>query len=458
MTAFDVIVIGGGPGGVTAAKELASAGKSVAVIENTHWGGVCLNCGCIPTKMLLGATACGAQLRAHQRLKILSGEVSVDYAALQTRIARFVKGSGQTLTKGLAARGVTLLEGTGTLLGTGEVRFTAHDGTEQRLTCAHVIVACGSSSAAFPGLTPDHACVLDSTDLLRIPSVPDSLVIAGAGAIGLEMADFFAAMGCKVTVVEAAPHIVLLEDADIAKEMARAVTKNGITCLEGVRAASLRTTDDHAELTLEDGRAITAAKALVAVGRTPNTAGLQAEKAGCRLNRRGFMEVDATLEAAPGIHAVGDVNGLTLLAHAAEHQAAYVARRICGKEQGPYDPGPVPSCVYGSVELMRAGATAKELLAQGRAVEVSQAPLSQNPIAQAHAATAGMVKAVWSDGRLMGMAAVGHGVSHLVTVAQFLIRDGGAAGDPHDIMFAHPTLDEILLAALRAPRAAVTAA
>ena len=385
MDTFDVVIIGGGPGGAAAAKELASAGKSVAIIENAHWGGTCLNCGCIPTKMLLGATSCGAQLRAQKRLKTLSGDVAVDYAALQTRIGRFLKGSSQTLAKSLAGLGVTLLEGVGTVLGKGQVAFTAPGEAPRTLSCSHIILACGSSSASFPGLTPDHDCVLDSTDLLQIPAIPESLVIVGAGAIGLEMADFFAAMGSKVTVVEAAPHIAPLEDADIAKEMLRAVSKNGIECLEGVKASSLRTVDGHAELTLEDGRVIAAAKALVAVGRRPNTAGLDAEKAGCSLNRRGYVEVNENLEAAPDVYAVGDVNGVTLLAHAAEHQAAYVARRICGREQGAYVPGPVPSCIYGSVELMRVGDTATALLAQGKAVEVSQAPLTINPIAQAYA-------------------------------------------------------------------------
>lgn len=457
MDTFDVVIIGGGPGGAAAAKELASAGKSVAIIENAQWGGTCLNCGCIPTKMLLGATSCGAQLRAQKRLKTLSGDVAVDYAALQTRIGRFLKGSSQTLAKSLAGLGVTLLEGVGTVLGKGQVAFTAPGEAPRTLSCSHIILACGSSSASFPGLTPDHDCVLDSTDLLQIPAIPESLVIVGAGAIGLEMADFFAAMGSKVTVVEAAPHIAPLEDADIAKEMLRAVSKNGIECLEGVKASSLRTVDGHAELTLEDGRVIAAAKALVAVGRRPNTAGLDAEKAGCSLNRRGYVEVNENLEAAPDVYAVGDVNGVTLLAHAAEHQAAYVARRICGKEQGAYVPGPVPSCIYGSVELMRVGDTAAALLAQGKAVEVSQAPLTINPIAQAYAGTAGMVKAVWSDGKLMGIAAVGHGVSHLVTVAQLLIKEGYTVERLHEIMFAHPTLDEIVPAALRAPRTSVTA-
>ena len=135
MDTFDVVIIGGGPGGAAAAKELASAGKSVAIIENAHWGGTCLNCGCIPTKMLLGATSCGAQLRAQKRLKTLSGDVAVDYAALQTRIGRFLKGSSQTLAKSLAGLGVTLLEGVGTVLGKGQVAFTAPGEAPHTLSC-----------------------------------------------------------------------------------------------------------------------------------------------------------------------------------------------------------------------------------------------------------------------------------------------------------------------------------
>lgn len=454
MQSFDTIILGGGPGGTTAARILAQAGKSVALVEATHLGGTCLNCGCIPTKMLLGAVAPLALLHAQQRTRVAKGEYAVDFAALQTRVSRFTKGTSQTLGKSLASLGVTIFSGRGEGLAPGNVRVHTEDGHTD-LTAQNVILACGSSSASFPGLTPDHDCVLDSTDLLRIDSVPESLVIIGAGAIGLELGDFFSAMGSKVTIVEAAPHIAPLEDADVAAELRRALQKNGITCHEGARAKDLRTADGQAQLTLEDGTVIKAAKALVAVGRTPNTGGLNAEKLGCGLNKRGYVETNAFLEAAPNVYAVGDVNGLVLLAHAAEHQSEYVAERILEKCSGEYQSGPVPSCVYGAMEVMRVGQTATALLREGKSVEVSQAPLSLNPIAQASGGTAGFVKTVWSEGRIEGIAAVGAGVSHLVMVALLLIKNGYTGQNLHEVMFAHPTLDEIVSMSIRAPKTRV---
>lgn len=454
MQSFDTIILGGGPGGTTAARMLAKAGKSVALVEKTHLGGTCLNCGCIPTKMLLGAVAPLALLHAQQRTRVARGGITVDFAALQTRVSRFTKGTSQTLGKNLAGMGVTVFNGRGEGIAPGTVRVHAEDGHTD-LTAQHIILACGSSSAAFPGLTPDHDCVLDSTDLLRIDAVPESLVIIGAGAIGLELGDFFSAMGCKVTIVEAAPHIAPLEDTDIAIELRRGLQKSGITCHEGARAKDLRTHNGQAQLTLEDGTVITAAKALVAVGRTPNTAGLNAGQLGCNLNRRGYVETNAFLEAAHNVYAVGDVNGLVLLAHAAEHQAVYVAERILGGSAGEYQSGPVPSCVYGAMEVMRVGQTAEALVREGKNVEVSQAALSLNPIAQASGGTAGFVKTVWSDGRIAGIAAVGAGVSHLVMVALLLIKEGYTEQNLHEVMFAHPTLDEIVSMSILAPRVRV---
>lgn len=454
---YDVLIIGGGPGGTTAAKELAAGGKRVAIIEDKHWGGTCLNCGCIPTKMLLGATAPLAMLRAQERLRTMKGTIDIDYKALQTRVGRFLKGSSQTLAKALTAAGITLYQGRGVIAGKGQVAVRSEAG-EEMLTADDIILSCGSSSASFPGLAPDGDAVLDSTGILNLPDVPESLIIVGAGAIGLELGDFFGLMGTKVTIVEAAPHIAPTEDNDIAKELDRTLGKAGRTCIAGVMAKSLVTKNGQAELTLGDGRVLTASRALVAVGRTPNTAGLDCEKAGCTLKRRGFVDVDEHLLAAEGVYAVGDVNGLTLLAHAADHQGAYVARRILGREQGAYVPGPVPSCIYGSTEVMRVGQTAKALIAAGKAVSVSQVPLTLNPIAQAAGASGGFVKVVWDGDAIAGIAAIGHGVSHLVTVAQLLMVGGYVREKLHEVMFGHPTLDEILPAAIRAPRVTVTEA
>lgn len=452
---YDVIIIGGGPGGTRAAALLAAAGKRVALIEDRHWGGTCLNCGCIPTKMLLGAAAPSELIQAQQRLRVLKGESSVDFAALQNRIRRFLKGSSQTLARNLTAQGVTLLEGRGTCLGEGRVQVKTADG-EHEIQGTDIILSCGSRNAVFPGLAPDGDCVLDSTGLLELDEIPESLIVVGAGAIGLELGHFFGSQGSKVTIVEAAPHVAPLEDTDIADELRKILTKSGKTCLEGVRAQALVTKDGRAELTLADGRVLTAAKALVAVGRTPNSDGLGCEAAGCPLNRRGYVQTDEYLQAAPHVHAIGDINGRVLLAHAVEHQAHYVARRLLGQEDGPYVPGPVPSCYYG-LEIMRVGDTAAALLARGKSVSVSQVPLSLNPIAQAGGLTGGFVKAVWDGDRLAGMAAIGHGVSHLVTVAQLLVMQGATPDNLHRIMFAHPTLDEIIPAAIAAKRTPVSA-
>jgi dihydrolipoamide dehydrogenase len=173
------------------------------------------------------------------------------------------------------------------------------------------------------------------------------------------------------------------------------------------------------------------------------------------LNKKGFAAVNAYLQAAPHCYAIGDVNGLALLAHAAEHQGEWVARRILGQEDAEYGSGPVPSCIFGHVDIMRAGSTAKEVVASGGQPLVSISPLSLNPIAQAHGAASGLVKAVWDNAALVGMAAIGHSVSHLVTAAQLLVLHGHTPESLRSFMCAHPTLDESLKHALLAPRTAV---
>lgn len=453
MERFDAIIIGGGPGGAKAARTLAVGGKSVALVENAHWGGVCLTCGCIPTKMLLGATAPKALLRGLERQRVAKGAVDVEYEALQKRIQRYTRAASQTLAKGLEDVGVTLFNGRGICADPHSVRVLGPDGSETAfLSAAAIILACGSRSASFPGLAPDHDAILDSTDLLVIPAVPESLIIVGAGAIGLEMADFFDAMGCTVTLVEAAPQLAPTEDADIARELQKLLGKAGRVCLTGVKASSLSTREGKAVLRLEDGRELTADKALVAVGRAPNTTGLDVEKAGCALDKRGFVTVDEHLRASPTVYAIGDVNGKTLLAHAAEHQGAYVARQILGAAEGAYEPGPVPSCIYGALEVMRVGKTAKEAQAEGGGVAVSRALLTGNAIAQAGGDASGFVKVVWQKNRMVGIAALGHGVSHLVTAAQLLLLGHYSDEKLHEFMFAHPTLDEALGMAIQAPR------
>lgn len=449
MQDFDVVILGGGPGGTQAAQVLAQGGQTVAVVEDKHWGGTCLNCGCVPTKMLLGAVAPGAQIKALERLRLAQGQVEVNFQALHQRLKRFVQGSSQVLVKNLQNMGITLITGHGQCVGPGQVQVQKEEELIS-LSAKQIILACGSRPATPAALAHDGHCVLNSTELLQLQSIPSSLIIIGGGAIGLELGDFFAAMGTKVTLVEGAEHILPTEDRDIAQELAKAWTKAGRVVVQGSLAQSLVTENNQAVLTLADGTIYQAEKALLAVGRSPNTHNLGATQAGCVLNPQGFVEVNSYLEAAPGVYAVGDINGQVLLAHAAEHQGAYVARRILGQDLDPYLSGPIPACVYGSVEVIRVGSTAGEAAQRSPQITMSQAPLSANVLAQSTGQIAGFVKAVWDGQHLVGMAAVGPNVSHLVTAAQLLVLEAYCRID--EFMFAHPTLDEALAAALKAPR------
>ena len=451
---YDCLVIGAGPGGIAAAKALAKAGRKTAVIEDAQWGGTCLNRGCIPTKMLLGATASVELAHAQERVRVSKGAAEVDFTALRTRIDRFLKGSSQAVGKAMKEMGIDLVQGRGSLLSANKVLVEAPDGTKE-LEAADIILATGSSNSSFPALTPDGDAVLDSTGLLQLASIPQSLIVVGAGAIGLELGHFYSCMGTKVTIVEGASHIAPLEDADIADELRKILKKAGTACIEGVFAKSLTTEDGQAKLVMADGRELTAEKALVATGRKPNTAGLGCEKAGITLNKPGYIVTNDYLEACPHVYAVGDVNGRVLLAHAAEHQARYAAARILGKTDAPYVQGPVPSCYYG-LEIMHIGESVASLQKQGKTnIFVSKVPMSLNPIAQSHAATGGFVKAVWDGDTLAGMSAIGHDVSHLVSLAQMFILTRQTPETIGSLMIAHPTLDEILVAAILAPKTAV---
>jgi len=449
MRHFDIIVIGAGPGGYAAALLGSQRGKTVALIEKNVLGGTCLNCGCIPTKLYLGATAHLEGLHAQSRLRLCSGSVQMDLPALKKRKAAFVSATHKAMAANLSKNGVELLAGQAELLDASTLRVNGQEPEE--LAFSTLIIATGSSSNWFPGMEPDHRRILDSTDILDLEEAPQSLAVIGAGAIGLEMADFWNRLGTTIHLIEAAPRIAPAEDEEIAQTLSTMLKRKKWNIVTGKRVAGIENTDDEVLTRLEDGTEIRTDKALVAVGRKPGTPGLGLEKAGVSVTGAGWVTTDEFLLAAPGVYAIGDVNGRTLLAHAAEHQARHAVLHALGETSAPYATGPMPGCIYGSIEVMRAGATAAELAAAGRQVRVSRANLGANPISQAHGQAQGLVKAVWSDGVLHGLSAVGHAASHLVTLAEIMVRDRWTRETAHEHIFAHPTLDEALRDALLAP-------
>ncbi|SFJ31031.1 dihydrolipoamide dehydrogenase [Desulfomicrobium apsheronum] len=449
MSHFDIIVIGAGPGGYAAALLASQRGKTVALIEKQNLGGTCLNWGCIPTKLYLGATAHLEGLHAQSRLRLCSGSVQMDMSALKKRKNAFVAATHKAMSCCLDKHGIVLVQGQAAILDKNTVRIDGE--TEQTLNFKTLVIATGSSTNWFAGLEPDHKRILDSTDLLDLDAAPASLAVIGAGAIGLEMADFWHRLGTTIHVIEAAPRIAPAEDEEIAQTLHGMLKRKKWNIVTGKRVAELVNEDESVLVRLEDGAEIRVEKALVAVGRKPNTPGLGLENAGVALTGAGWVTTDEFLRAAPNIYAIGDVNGRTLLAHAAEHQGRHAILHALGETAAPYAPGPIPGCIYGSIEVMRAGHTAAELTAQGKTVTVTRANLGANPISQAHGQALGLVKVAWVDGVVRGVTAVGHGASHLVTLAEIMVRDRWTAHTAHEHIFAHPTLDEALRDALIAP-------
>lgn len=448
---FDMIVIGAGPGGTRAAFEAAEAGMKTALVESGFLGGTCVNVGCIPTKYLLGGSAALPLLSAQHKYKVARGETTLDFAALQARKDRFIKGTRQSLEKRLEQAGVSVIRGRASFSGPSSLLVSGADG-ERGLTFGTCVVAAGSRPASFPGLKSDGASVLSSSGALALGSVPESLIVVGGGAIGLEIGEIFHRFGAKITLVEGMPRLLPGEDPVVGEAVRAHCKREGWAVHTGRRIESLTTVEGRSRLRFADGEEMDAAASLVAVGRRSCAAALNPGAAGLAVTDRGWLDADEHLLCAENIYAVGDVNGKVLLAHAADHQARYVVAHAAGKAAGPYAPPAMPSCVYGSFEVMRVGPTIAELSRGGGSIAESSAPLSSNAIAQSYGHPQGFVRMIWKDGALAAVSAVGHGVSHLVTGAALLVAQGIEEKSPPPVIFAHPTLDELLESAMVATK------
>lgn len=441
-----LVVVGAGPGGYDAALAGAAAGLSVTLIERGKLGGTCLNWGCIPTKHLLATTLSVAALADQAKQKLATGEVRPDLAAIQAKKKKLLAATHAAMAKRLEAAGIRLVTGNLAAI-SPHVAHVAAGSDKQDIPFDVCILALGSRAAAFPGVKPDGKAVLGVAPVLDFNEAPESLIIVGAGAIGLEISEVYHRLGTKVTMVDAAPRLAPAEDPDVAKVVAQVMRKKGIDARPGAKVESLVTdADGKARMTLGGGEAIVAEKALVAIGRFAPTAVPGLAELGATFTNpspnRAFIATDDTLQTVPGIYAVGDCNGRVLLAHAAASQGAYAGRHAAGLESGPYAPGPIPGCYYGSPEIMRVGDIAKP------GDTISEAPFVANLMAQAYADTAGFARVTWKDGKVAGLTAVGHGASTMGTLATVIVSQGWTREQCEALIFPHPGFDETLRAAL----------
>ncbi|MEW6695054.1 Dihydrolipoyl dehydrogenase [Tepidimonas thermarum] len=455
---FDVVVIGAGPGGYIAAIRAAQLGFKVACID--EWknaaggpapGGTCTNVGCIPSKALLQSSEYFEHAQHHfADHGISTGTVKIDVAKMIARKDAVVKQNNDGILYLFKKNKVTFFHGRGSFVKAveGGYEIAVSGDKPETLVGKQVVVATGSQARALPGVAFDEDKVLSNDGALRLGAVPKKLAIIGAGVIGLEMGSVWRRLGADVTILEGMPTFLAAVDEHIAKEAKKAFDKQGLKIELGVKVGEVKTTKKGVSIayTSAKGEAVTleADKLIVSIGRVPNTAGLNAEAVGLRLDERGAIVVDdACRTNLPGVWAVGDVVRGPMLAHKAEEEGVAVAERIAG--QHPHvDFNTIPWVIYTSPEVAWVGQTEQQLKAAGRAYKAGTFPFMANGRARALGDTTGMVK-ILADAQtdqVLGVHMVGPMVSELIAEAVMAMEFKASAEDIARICHAHPSLSE----------------
>jgi dihydrolipoamide dehydrogenase len=439
---FDVIVVGGGTGGYTAAIRAAQLGKRTAVIELDKLGGTCLHIGCIPTKALLETSGLYHKLKERgTEYGIVAPEVGFDYKRLAERRDGVVNQLWKGVQGLMKKNRIEVVQGCGVLQGEGRIQVG-----ERQLQAAAIIVASGSRPKALPGIEFDGTRIVNSDHAVKASELPRSVAIIGAGAVGVEFATFYHQMGAKVTLLEALDRLVPLEDEDVSKALYQAFRKSGIDCRVGVRVEGAKADADGVTVRLADG-GVRAEKLLVAVGRAPNTEAIGLEAAGVALNERGFVKVDEWMRtSASGVWAIGDVVGGFLLAHAAAHEGVTAAEDIAGQRVHPMEQDLVTRCTYSTPEIASVGLTEAEAKQAGHQVNTGKFPFVANGRAIIHGETEGFAKLVADaeTGQLLGAHVVGVQATELIGEPALARLFQGDAWEVGRNIHPHPTLSETI--------------
>ncbi|RMH15837.1 MAG: dihydrolipoyl dehydrogenase [Acidobacteria bacterium] len=456
----EVVVLGSGPGGYAAAFRAADLGKKVVLVERyATLGGVCLNVGCIPSKALLHAAELIDEAAAFADHGIVFGPPRIDRAQLR----RWKDGVVGRLTKGLATmarqRGVTVVEGRGRFAGPHALAVETAGG-ERTVAFEHAVVAVGSRAARLPGLPYDDPRVLDSTRALELPEA-SRLLVVGGGIIGLEMATVYHALGARITVVELLDDLLPGVDRDLVRPLERRLAKRYDKILLGTRVSAVEARADGLHVTF-DGPQAPAAEVfdavLVAVGRRPNGGTIEAEKAGVRVDERGFIPADEQQRTnVPHVFAIGDVAGEPMLAHKATHQGKVAAEVIAG-HKAAFDARVVPSVAYTDPEVAWCGVSEREAEARGIACEAGTFPWSASGRALALGRSEGKTKLLFEAGskRLIGAGIVGPRAGDLIAEVALAIEMGADAEDVGLTVHPHPTLSETVAFAAEAVAGTLT--
>jgi dihydrolipoamide dehydrogenase len=450
--AFDVVVVGTGPGGYVAAIRCAQLGLTVAAVEDDRLGGVCLNWGCIPTKALLrNAEVVGLVSRAEE-FGITVGEWKADYAQAVQRSRKVADRMSKGIEFLFRKNKITHMSGTGALTGRSAVEVKGGNGMQTLEARKAVILATGSEPRSLPGVTIDEETVISSNGAVRNEAKPASLIVIGAGAVGMEFADVYAAYGVQVTVLEALPRVLPIEDQESSSQIARFFSRRGMTLRTGVKVKSVTPGASAVAVEVEaEGKAevLEAEQVLMAVGRAARVRGVGLEGLGVALDR-GFVKAGPTMETSVrGVYAIGDMTGNQLLAHKAMAEGVVAAEAIAGLSPRPVDYGNVPSCTYCRPQVASVGVTEEQARANGREISVGRFPFTANGKAVALGDTEGFLKVVAdkATGELLGVHIVGPEATEMIhEFAVGRTLEATLEEIVHTI-HAHPTLSEAALEA-----------
>lgn len=450
MDKFDLVVIGGGPGGYVAAIRAAQLRMKVALIEkDSSLGGTCLNVGCIPSKVLLEATENYFKIKTiFSEMGIFSSESRVDLKKLMERKDKVVK----ELTDGIALlmkkNGVKVFRGTGTILSSKNVKVSSADG-ELEIQTENILIAVGSAPISLPFLPFDHKTVIDSTDALIIENIPEKMVVVGAGAIGLELGSVYSRLGSKITFVEMLPRIAPFADDQSSKMLLRYLSLQGMNFKLENKVEKGEIIGENIFLTIVDSKGksevLEANKVLVSVGRKPNTKGQGFEKSKIALNEKGQIKVNENFETSvKNIFAIGDcIDRGPMLAHKASEEGVFVIEKIA-KLKPHINYNAIPNVIYTSPELAQVGITEDEAKAQGIKVKTGKSYYKANGRAKSLCEEDGFVKVVASEqeNKLLGLHIVGPKASELIHLGALCLENNSDYGDLLKMCYAHPTLSE----------------
>lgn len=446
MDEFDVVVIGGGTGGYTAAIRATQLGLTAAIIERSRIGGTCLHRGCIPTKAWLESAEVLSLARKAATFGVTAGEVAIDFPIVSARQKQVVETLHKSIRSVIQKHKVEIIEGEGQFLSPTQVAVGG-----RTLTAKNVIVATGSQPKEIPGLETDAKQVLNSDHLLELEELPKSIIIVGAGAIGCEFASFFADVGGEVTLIEMLPTIVPLEDPDVGKALARALASRGVNIMTTGRVLTDRTRryDGVVELTVEHEGAEKTVKGqsvLMAVGRSAVTEGLGLEKTAVQVDR-GWVSVDDTYRTVEtNIYAIGDAIGGLLLAHVAAAEGFIAAEAIAGNNAEKLDYTRVPRVTYSRPQVAAVGLNEQQAKDAGHNVKTQRFSFKYNAMALIQDETDGFAKVVYDAdaGDMLGMHIIGPHACELISEASLGRFLQASAWELGANIHPHPTLSEVL--------------